>query len=56
MICNDVFVVRSEEYWMDHKLLKAKVMLRGPPKQKKHVKRKRFTWIYFLFFKLFIQL
>ena len=42
-LCNDVFVMRSAECWTDHKLLKAKLMLRGPPKPKKPVKRKRFA-------------
>ena len=44
-------MVRSVECWTDHKLLKAKLMLRGPPKlmlrgppkPKKPVKRKRFA-------------
>ena len=35
--------MRSAECWTDHKLLKAKLMLRGPPKPKKPVKRKRFA-------------
>ena len=42
-LCNDVFVMRSVECWTDHKLLKAKLMLRGPPKPKKPVERKRFA-------------
>ena len=42
-LCNDVFVVRSAECWTDHKLLKAKLMLRESPKPKKPVKRKRFA-------------
>ena len=34
-------MVRSAGCWTDHKLLKAKLMLRGPPKPKKPVKRER---------------
>ena len=36
-------MVKSADCWTDHKLLKAKLMLRGPPKPKKPVNRKAFA-------------